>query len=291
MKSSMNTHQKFNIAIGTLAGVLAVLILITGWAVIMRVGNFLPNEVDVILLVPKEPSASVGDGTGAAWETSTDIDIFSARDENGNIVVSAAGDQVGDDKIIAPGTQGNYKFYVNNNGNVALDFDVTFKATLTADGVPVKIGDFPVQVRLSNHTGKYIAGSETEWLSLEEFGDTTDFGLVEGYTVDAGVVGKDSYYSYTLEWRWLYEGGNDELDTYFGTYAAEKDLVVALNIITYAEQSLDADATGGKLDSTLPQQTGGTFRIVAMSILIVAVIACGIALAIVIYKKKKLGKK
>ena len=285
----MNKYQKLNIALGVLASVLALLTLITTWAVIMRVGDFLPNETDVIILIPKEPSLEVNDTNGTVWETSTDIEIFkmSYTNEAGEVTVSS----LGKDKLIAPGTQNEYKFYVKNNGNVALDFEVLFFATFTENGLPIYMShvDFPIELRISNQTGAYIVGSEKHWMHISDMADTTDFGIIEDYTVDDGIVGKDSYYAYTIEWRWAYDG-DDELDTMFGNAAEDKDLALALNIVTHAEQSANAGATGGKLDSVLSRPVGGDYNMVTMIIILVlsaAILAAIIALIAYYFKSLK----
>ncbi len=289
MKSNTDFYKKINIALGVLASVLALLTLITSWAVIMRVGDFLPNEVDVILLIPKEPSLEVDDTNGVTWETSTDIEIFKASytNEAGDVTVST----LGKDKLIAPGTQNEYKFYVRNNGNVALDFEVMFFATFTKNGVPLDMSlvDFPVEVRLSNQMGEYIIGGENRWVHISDMADTTDFGIIENYTMDEGVVGKDSYYSYIFEWRWAFDG-DDELDTLFGNAAEKADMSLALSIVTYAEQSANAGATGGKHDSVLPRPVGGDYNIVAMVIILVLSLAIFVAIVVLIayyFKKRK----
>ncbi|MBQ8403181.1 MAG: hypothetical protein IJX55_01995 [Clostridia bacterium] len=289
MKSNTDVYKKINIALGVLASVLALLTLITSWAVIMRVGDFLPNETDVILLIPKEPSLEVNDTDGVTWETSTDIEIFKARytNEAGDVTVST----LGKDKLIAPGTQNEYKFYVRNNGNVALDFEVMFFATFTKNGVPLDMTlvDFPIEVRLSNQMGEYIVGGENRWVHISDMADTTDFGIIENYTMDEGVVGKDSYYSYIFEWRWAFEG-DDELDTLFGNTAEDENMSLALSIVTYAEQSANAGAAGGKLDSVLPRPVGGEYNTVAMVVILVLTVAIFIAIVVLIgyyFKKRK----
>ena len=59
------------------------------------------------------------------------------------------------------------------------------------------------------------------------------------------MLGASSYETFTLELKWLFEGGNDELDTMYGDQSVEKGVSLRLGINTYAEQHIDPAAQGG----------------------------------------------
>ena len=67
--------KTLNAFIWSLAGVLSVLTVLTAAVVALRLGDFLPEDWDVVFLVPKDPSFEVSDGDDV-WTTNTTIDMF-----------------------------------------------------------------------------------------------------------------------------------------------------------------------------------------------------------------------
>lgn len=235
--------KKLNALIWTIASVVAVLLLITTAVVALRLGSFLPNGTDVIFLVPKEPTAAPGDGE-KIWGTETEIDIFKSEYVNGKneiTVLSSAGTG-----LIAPGTENSYKFYMKNNGNMAVDYSVDLDFTLDISDGSVDLSLLPLSVRMKKETGEYLIGSPNEWIPVHEVRAGTD----------EGTLGINSYMSYYLEVRWDFESGDDALDTWIGDVAAKQSVVFTLDIGTYAEESLNPGAVGGIVD-----ENGGIFEI------------------------------
>ena len=111
--------------------VIAPLTVITTAVVILRIGNFLPNEVDIFFLVPKEPEFTACDDK-VVWENETDIEIFKSEYVNGhNEITVLSSDGNG---IIAPGTENSYTFNLKNNGNIAIDYTMNTAFSLKIDG-------------------------------------------------------------------------------------------------------------------------------------------------------------
>ena len=48
-----------------------------------------------------------------------------------------------------------------------------------------------------------------------------------------------------MELNWAFDGGNDELDTYYGNMAVEKGITLTFEIESYAEEHIDPTAQGG----------------------------------------------
>ena len=273
-----NRNKKLNIAIWMMIIVTTLLLLLTGGVLAMRYGNFLPSDADVIFLVPRTPSLFASD-ENVDWDDTDSIDIFKTeyKNENGDITVYSPKD----DSVIAPGTQGSYTFYLKNEGNVALDYKVSFTAKLTADDIRVSATDFPFLFRMSNQHGDYTVGSEETWVTVDELNEI----------FDDGIVGKNSYYYYTLEWFWPFESGNDGMDTYFGNLSDQKDVILSLNISSYAEESMNPDGVGGDANEGEPSPDVGTINPFMFFGLVALTLAAIVLLIYLLYqrfvKKKK----
>ncbi len=221
--------------------VTALLLAATGAVVAMRIGGFLPANADVLFLTPREPNAEASDDQ-KDWDDTTSVEIFSAEYKNaaGEVVVKSL---VDDEAVIAPGTEQSYKFYLKNTGNVALDYSILLDPKFMIDYQETSLEGMPFEVRIHNQHGTYLIGSEDEWVNMND---------VEPI-VDQGIVGKNSYYSYVLEWRWLFETGDDERDTMLGNLSVNQPVAMTLDIGTTAEESIRTNGTGG---SSLEEDEG-----------------------------------
>ena len=185
------------------------------------------NEPQIVKL--DSPSFRTYD-KNTVWQAETDVDIFriSYDNESGEITVNGASDN--SDKIIAPGTFGEYQFYLENTGDVPLDYTMDMEAWITGTE-----HNIPVKARVSNYSGDYLLGdrnSKAEVLSLNN-------------VKDSGALGVGRLSSYTLEWEWPYEQGNDEYDTMLGNLAVGNDLALTIRINTtaaYNDNPADEDA-------------------------------------------------
>ena len=160
------------------------------------------------------------------WTTDTAVQIFQTRDRNqaGELTVQSESQ----DKVIAPGTSGDYTFFLQNTGKTKMDYKVWLKA-----GWDVETLKSPLELRLAGENG-WLIGSQDRWSSPEQM----DRFLQEGSLL-SGEKKK-----YILYWRWAYERGKDEEDTFFGNKA--EDTLHTIVIHTEAAQSISGNKGEGK---------------------------------------------
>lgn len=268
-----NRNKKLNIAIWMTIVMTTILLLLTGGVLAMRYGNFMPRDADVIFLVPRTPSMSTEDDK-VNWEDAETIEIFQTQQVNadGDVVVQSAKN----DDVIAPGSKGSYTFYLRNEGNVALDYNISFTAKLTSENIRLSAENFPFLFRMYDQTGKYAVGGEETWVTADEINDV----------LHDGIVGKGSFFHYTLEWYWPFENGDDGMDTYFGNLSAERDVVLSLDISSYAEESTNPNATGGEIDKiNKPAPEVGDINPITFVALMVATLLSILLLIYLLYRR------
>ena len=231
---------------------------------------FLPNDSGAIPLIPKAAAASGGgassNGSGkeendrqsagerepsssatapqttpfpndagfevsddhTVWTVDTPVEIFRVSYVNGEQMITVNGDN--GKKVIAPGTENSYIFKLKNTGNVALDYTVSVDAYFTPDDIAI-----PITGRIRRYDGQWIAGDKNAYVGINELDRAEDKATLS--------AGRYSYY--TLDWLWLYESGNDELDTSLGNMAVEEDLICTIVIKTSATANTTPGAGGG----------------------------------------------
>lgn len=97
------------------------------------------------------------------------------------------------EKIIAPYSQGTYKFYIKNKSNRDINYNIKFSDEMK------KFVNMKYRLKIDNI---YIRGNEEGYTTIENL------------DVNNVTVPKDSINMFTLEWYWE---DNDELDTKVGT--------------------------------------------------------------------------
>lgn len=97
------------------------------------------------------------------------------------------------EKIIAPHSQGTYKFYIKNKSNRDINYNIKFSDEMK------KFVNMKYRLKIDNI---YIRGNEEGYTTIENL------------DVNNVTVPKDSINVFTLEWYWE---DNDELDTKVGT--------------------------------------------------------------------------
>lgn len=169
------------------------------------------------------------------WGTETEVEIFKVAYENGEGIVTA--ESFNGEKIVAPGTENSYTFKLKNNGTEGLTYTLNVDAYITP-------GDdmIPIEARLSRYDEKWIVGGPDEWVDVPVLDTASD--------EDSLSPGRYTYY--TLDWRWPFEGGNDEYDTYLGNLAEEEDITITIVISTTAV--MDPEDEGG--EGLVPPDTG-----------------------------------
>lgn len=266
--------NKLGLIIKILVIILLLLLLLSLGILLIRIADFLPNDRDIIFIEPKLPDVEVSDDE-VIWETNKDINIFRTKEvnESGQVVVES----INGDKIIAPGMEGSYRFYIKNKGNIALDSKTVLGVEFIAENLDYDYSKLPIEIRFVNYQGKDLTGKG--WVSVDEV-DTC---------IDELTLGKNRYVYYTLEWRWLFETGDDAFDTLLGNLSVDSKVELTVNIAVSATQSADYDADGG-LDSGLDDpRTGGDLvpaPYIALNILILLIIIALIILEIIKRKKK-----
>lgn len=251
MGESKQSTRKQWVYIMLMVNIVFILLLMTLGIIALRVGNTLPEGVDVLFIVGKNPSVDFEDSNegGGKWKSGKNVDMFKAQYENGEgtpTVVSQDGT-----KLIAPGTKTTYRFTMNNDGNMAVDYFTDLDFVLKIGNETVTDYQFPLQVRLLNDRGEYLIGDENTYEQVAK-------ASLDQYR---SILGAKSFESFELQLIWLFEGGNDELDTMYGDLSAEKGVTLTLTINTTAEESLDPTAQGGtKMEVEGTEEYGGTIR-------------------------------
>ena len=232
-----------------MVNIVFVLLLMTLGIIALRVGNYLPENTDILFIVGKNPEVNVGDGEQKKWETGKNVHIFDSAYSNGTdhpTVVSQDGTA-----LIAPGVVTSYQFTMHNSGNMAVLYQTDLDFTLKIGGEKQKNYDFPLEVRLKTQSGEYLIGDEDEWVNVSHAILSQHVSLLGAY----------SYETFTLELMWRFEGGNDELDTMYGDTSSEKGVTLTMGINTYAEEHVEPEAKGGiPIEVEGKKEYGGTIR-------------------------------
>ena len=155
------------------------------------------------------------------------FEIFSDKylDDNGNPYIQSHNG----DNVIAPGASMDwYSIRIKNDDNVAINYSFTPDVEIKGDK------EIPIQVRFIAPGEEYLVGSKSAWGTFEDFEDIKDYTA----TLPKGEVDE-----YVVQWRWLYERGDDAADTELGN-APEGALGISVSMSLSAEQNLSAEANG-----------------------------------------------
>ncbi len=120
------------------------------------------------------------------------------KDSDGNIAETEL--DIFDDTIY-PGTNGSYYFSIENT----FDQGYSFALEECLQGEKADTG-VPILYRLKMD-GKYVGSDEWKTIGDMHF--------------DASLFPANSTSRFVLEWQWLFESGNDALDTFLGENAVE----------------------------------------------------------------------
>lgn len=224
--------------------ILLILLLLTTFLLIHRLGAYAASELNAIFLVQTDPGFTVEDRE-QTWGTETRINLF--KTEYNGIGRDITVESSNGDRLIAPGTEGEYTFTLKNTGNVAMDYSVGFNVELYVEGDVISLEEFPLGVRLRQYSGEYLLGDGDIWVAISE---------LEDYLAK-DTLAVNHYAWYTIEWKWLFEedavddhdrlhiNASDELDTLLGNISDETPISLCVSISTLAEPSEDAIANGG----------------------------------------------
>lgn len=194
------------------------------------------------------------------WKGKTDIEIFRISYKNGEnqITVNSANGE----KVIAPGTENEYSFALENTCKENVKYEMNMQAYFT-DGTHA----IPVEARVFDHKGNYLAGTAAGYADVLELNKVEDSGTLKpGYVMP-----------YTLQWQWPFEG-DDSYDTFLGNLALEEDITLTIVINTVASYTPSAE-------DGLPK-TGDTSNIVFFGA-VMTISAAGLLLLLLLPKRKK----
>ncbi len=174
--------------------IIIIILLLLGWGLAWRMGKIgfsaeetttLPTEEDTEIAIIKVTDSDVD------WNKDTEVDIFS-------------NEEFGGEKMIAPGSTGEYKFCIKNE----VDNDITY--TISFEDLMTNPVNMKYKLKIDN---VYVRGNETTYVGIDEL-DLEDVIVLEG-----------SNNVYTLEWCWI---DSDTQDTYTGSQ--EETQYYTLNI-------------------------------------------------------------
>ena len=214
------------------------------------------------------------------WKTETEVDLFkSDYTDPTDTKITVVGNG---DKVIAPGTEYEYDFYVENNSNYAVDYTLTGEAYFSEEDLTI-----PVDVKLHDHDGVYLVGTETSWTPVYSLNE-----LATKRTLAA-----NSYTKYTLHWEWPFERGEDQYDTLLGDLAAqestegdlstETEFTLTIMLNTSAELNTNPNAQGGEKINTNPK-TGDEFPVIMWTIAAsVSFVAMFVIVLVYVFKRRR----
>lgn len=190
------------------------------------------------------------------WKTNTKIELFklSYKNKEGKITVKSA-DQ---DKVVAPGTEGNYKFSIKNTGSKTARYKVWSEAEMSSN-----VSKLPIKLNIN---GK-------EKLSEQK-------SMEPGESIE-----------YTIHWEWPFEQGNDEYDTSLGNLGLgnqNQEVEYSLTIHTIATDpgTQSTDDNNKRILFAHSGRTGDKASILLWSsIAAMSVIAIGVI--ILLWKRKE----
>ena len=208
--------------------------------------------------------AYAGSTARPEFRMEAEVEIFKfSYDETGKITV--IGPEGNTDKLIAPGTANKYQFTLQNPGNVTLDYIMTMEAYI--EGTDLYL---PVNARVWDYTNRYLVGSP------EEMPHVLELNTVE----ERAKLGAGKYATYTLEWEWPFEWGDDEHDTLLGNLAVDGDITLTIIIRTVAEYD---DGPGPGI--TTPN-TGDNSQLLLFSVIGGAALVGLLVLSFFVFKSK-----
>ena len=195
-----------------------------------------PSALNAFRLLDESIQGEVSDfrvtDANTVWQGNTNVEIFKISYQNGEEKITVDG---GTDKVIAPGTENQYAFTLDNSGEFALDYTMTIKAWFGNEEYAI-----PVTARLRVADGGYAVGSE----------DSYEDVLALNRVMCETTLGAGRQHTYVLDWQWAFEG-DDVYDTFLGNLAAAgEEVSLTIAIETVATQSIDPDSSSGDLPVT-----------------------------------------
>lgn len=216
-------------------GLLAALLIISCVVLILRLADYAKvDEREVKLTTNMDES----------------FDVFSVEYESeaGDVTIKGAEGE----KVLAPGAEVEYTLRFRNSDNVAIDYQLVPQVSFLSDIA------IPIEVRLIGPDHEYLAGSPTEWVDMSELNDVTcNQTLLPSQSVE-----------YYFQWKWPFESGNDEYDSWLGSNVGDMDVGAELSFGVHSVSNTDAKLNGGIFGYQTPDVI---YLFVIMALLIAAV--------------------
>lgn len=194
------------------------------------------------------------------------LNIFAMEYKNDSGEVTIQGAE--GDKVLAPGADIEYTIRIRNTDKTALDFrfspDVHFLSDI----------ELPLEVRLLGPDEKYIIGSAAEWVPMSEINE-----FEHAHTLRSGEC-----VEYYFQWRWPFESGNDQNDTWLGNNTLNTEVGAQLAFSIHAVANTDAELN----DGIFGHHTPDVFYIIVFIVLLIAAIVV-LIITVVRYFRKKLA--
>lgn len=168
--------------------------------------------------------ADDGDVIKIKADSIDNFDLFSAeyKDGDGKVVVKSNNG----DPVVAPGTSDEYTIRIKNEDKVAVKY--SFKPQIKYEGTDT----LPMEIRLISPDEKYLIGGPKEWQPFDSLAELEELTV----TLPKGEID-----SYELQWRWLFESGDDERDTALAT----GDVSISVGMQLHTEADTSSGANGG----------------------------------------------
>ena len=206
------------------------------------------------------------------WTTDTAIELFkvSYKNANGEITVKSAGN----DKVLAPGTDGSYTFDLKNTAKKAANYKVWVDAKINSN-----ITGMPLQTKMSGQNG-WLLGNNDTWKDAKALDGITTTEHIE--------AGKSA--EYKIYWQWPFEQGMDEEDTNLGNITVGQEFTYIVMIHTLATEANPSDTTK-LIDHKTPVsaltaiKTGDTATIMKWAVILA--LSAGIIFILLLRKKKQ----
>ena len=122
-----------------------------------------------------------------------------------------------------------------------------------------------------DYDGNYIIGDAKTWVAISDLTPISNKRtLVKGESAE-----------YIFEWKWDFESGSDEHDTFLGSISKEENVGLMVKFDLYAEANTDVGTNGGIMKS-------GLGDIISAGVAFVLLVAAIVLLIIYLKKKKEL---
>lgn len=237
----MNVRRVFWVAMGILGSLLLASLVILA----VRIANFSAADNREVSL-----SSKIHDDQ---------VDLFDVQYTNANGQITVAG--MDGEKVLAHGTKVEYTIRIRNTDSVAIDY------CLGTDLVQDSKYALPIVVRMLDPEDNYILGNEKTWVSLDELEQ-----INYRHTLMSGEAAE-----YVFQWKWPYESGDDEYDTFLGNLTQDVSLQISLSVSATANTGIYAN--GGWIKS-------GAIYNIALILLAILLLASMILLLLTVLRRK-----